>query len=146
MGGWQRILFAMGAPVAKAAIRRGFALTQRNYEEVRARLEIAVSTLSETLGDPAYFVGDRFTAADLTAAAILSPLVLPLPAKRRTPPDPGAGDNPMDAHAIANEKPVSHTREGFDGLFGNSRDPSGRRCRTARWSRRCGSRAGSFCG
>jgi glutathione S-transferase len=85
--GWQRAAFALGAPLAKAAMRKRFALTQANYEKIRARLEAAVATLSETLGDREYFVGDRFTAADLTAASMLSIMVLPLPGYGATIPD-----------------------------------------------------------
>jgi len=76
---WQRILFALGAPAARAGMRKRFALTEPNYVKVRARLEAAVDALSAALGEREYFVGDRFTAADLTAAAMLSILVLPLP-------------------------------------------------------------------
>ena len=84
---WQRAVFALGAPMAKAAMRRGFALTQPNYEKVRARLEAAVHALSATLGDRDYFVGERFTAADLTAAAMLSIMVLPVPGYGARIPD-----------------------------------------------------------
>lgn len=87
VAGWQRVLFALGAPVAKIAMRRGFALTQANYEKVRARLAATVQTLSEALGDRDYFVGERFTAADLTAAAMLSIVVLPVPGYGASVPD-----------------------------------------------------------
>lgn len=76
---WQRALFAVGAPAAKAGMRKRFKLTQPRYEKVRARIEAAVAELSETLGDREYFFGDRFTAADLTSATMLSPALLPLP-------------------------------------------------------------------
>lgn len=76
---WQRRLFALGAPLAKATLRKRFGLTEVNYEKVRARLENAVDGLSDVLGDRDYLVGDRFTAADLTAAAMLSVAVLPVP-------------------------------------------------------------------
>ena len=76
---WQRALFAVGAPAAKAGMRKRFKLTQPRYEKVRARIEAAVAELSETLGDREYFFGDRFTAADLTSATMLAPALLPLP-------------------------------------------------------------------
>ncbi len=87
VAGWQRAVFALGAPIAKVAMRRGFALTQANYEKVRARLEAAVQSLGETLGDRDYFVGERFTAADLTAAAMMSIVVLPVPGYGARIPD-----------------------------------------------------------
>ena len=76
---WQRILFALGAPAAKAGMRKRFALTEPNYVKVKARLEASVAAFGDMLGEREYFIGDRFTAADLTAAAMLSVLVLPLP-------------------------------------------------------------------
>ncbi len=79
VGWWQRAVFAVGAPAARAGMRKRFGLTQPRYEKVRARLEAASADLSETLGDRDYFFGDRFTAADLTAATMLSPALLPLP-------------------------------------------------------------------
>jgi glutathione S-transferase len=79
VGWWQRALFAVGAPAAKAGMRKRFALTQPRYEKVRARVEAAVAELSEVLGDREYFFGDRFTAADLTSATMLAPALLPLP-------------------------------------------------------------------
>lgn len=79
VGFWQRALFTVGAPAAKAGMRKRFKLTQPRYEKARARIEAAVAELSEALGDREYFFGDRFTAADLTSATMLSPALLPLP-------------------------------------------------------------------
>ncbi|MCR9159567.1 MAG: glutathione S-transferase family protein [Nannocystaceae bacterium] len=79
VGLWQRAAFTLGSPLAKAGMRKRFGLTQPRYEKVRARIEAAVAELSATLGDREYFFGDRFTAADLTAATMLSPALLPLP-------------------------------------------------------------------
>lgn len=79
VGWWQRALFAVGAPAARAGMRKRFGLTQPRYEKVRARVEAAAAELSETLGKRDYFFADRFTSADLTAAAMLSPILLPLP-------------------------------------------------------------------
>lgn len=79
VGWWQRAVFAVGAPAARAGMRKRFGLTQPRYEKVRARVESVVSELSESIGDREYLFGDRFTAADLTAATMLSPVLLPLP-------------------------------------------------------------------
>lgn len=76
---WQRAIFTVAAPVARAGMRKRFGLTQPRYEKVRDRVEATVAQLSETLGDREYYFGDRFTAADLTAAAMLSPALLPVP-------------------------------------------------------------------
>lgn len=79
VGWWQRAAFAVGAPLARAGMRKRFGLTQPRYEKVRARVEAAVAELSETLGERDYFFADRFTSADMTAATMLSPVLLPLP-------------------------------------------------------------------
>ncbi len=76
---WQRAAFFVGAPVAKVGLRKRFRLTAERYEKIRARFESTLDALGEALGDRAYFFGDRFTAADLTSAAMLSPLLAPLP-------------------------------------------------------------------
>ncbi len=79
VGWWQRAVFAVGAPAARAGIRKRFGLTRPRYHKTRARVEAAVARLSETLGDRDYFFAERFTSADLTAATMLAPAVLPLP-------------------------------------------------------------------
>jgi glutathione S-transferase len=45
--------------------------------EARVRVEEALDHLEEELGESGYLVGGRFTVADLTAAALFYPLVLP---------------------------------------------------------------------
>ncbi len=75
----QRASFAVGGPLAKAGMRKRFGLTPERYEKIRARTEAEVGTLSDMLGERAYFFGDRFTAADLTCAALLSPAIAPVP-------------------------------------------------------------------
>jgi glutathione S-transferase len=46
-------------------------------ERARGKVITALDRLEEELGDRDYLVGDRFTVADLTAAALFYPLVLP---------------------------------------------------------------------
>jgi glutathione S-transferase len=46
-------------------------------ERAREKVIAALDRLEEELGDRDYLVGDRFTVADLTAAALFYPLVLP---------------------------------------------------------------------
>jgi len=46
-------------------------------EEAREKILAALDRLERELGDEEYLVGGRFTVADLTAAALLYPLVLP---------------------------------------------------------------------
>ena len=76
---WQRTIFALGASAAKSGMRRRLGLTPARHHKVRARLMATLDTLGAALADGAYYFGDRFTAADLTAAALLSPVLHPLP-------------------------------------------------------------------
>jgi len=46
-------------------------------DEAKAKTEAAMDRLEADLGDNEYLVGDRFTVADLTAASLFYPLVLP---------------------------------------------------------------------
>lgn len=76
---WQRAVFAVGAPLARAGMRKRFRLTQARYEKARARLEATIADLDARLGGREYYYGDRFTAADLTSASMLSILLSPVP-------------------------------------------------------------------
>jgi glutathione S-transferase len=60
--------------------------------EARVRVTEALDHLEQELGDREYLVGGRFTVADLTAAALFYPLVLP-------PEGPGLGDDPPEPFA-----------------------------------------------
>ena len=68
---------------AAGAYGRGFtrlrfgAGSDRRADEARERILIALDELEIRLGAGEYLVGDRFTAADLTAASLFYPMVLP---------------------------------------------------------------------
>ena len=51
--------------------------SEEGAEEARKRVLAALDKLESELGERAYLVGDRFSVADLTAAALFYPLVLP---------------------------------------------------------------------
>ncbi len=61
---------------ALTALRFG-AGSDRRAERARDRVLAALDRLETELGSNEYLVGDRFTVADLTAAALFYPLVLP---------------------------------------------------------------------
>ena len=86
-------------PVARRSVRplrRGlialtahhFAITDRSREESAERLEATLQALDDRRNGGPYLVGDRFTAADLTFAALCAPLV--------APPEYGVGLPDMD--------------------------------------------------
>ena len=75
-------------PVARRSVRplkRGlialtayhFDITERSREESAERLEASLQALEDRRNGGPYLVGDRFTAADLTFAALCAPLVAP---------------------------------------------------------------------
>jgi glutathione S-transferase len=66
---------------------------ERAANEARSKSLAALDRLESELGDGEYLVGGRFTVADLTAAALLYPLVLP-------------DEGPLPAEAM----PLSYTR------------------------------------
>ena len=56
---------------------RYFAASSRAADAARDRVLAGLNRLEAELGDRDYLVGDRFSVADLTAASLLYPLVLP---------------------------------------------------------------------
>ena len=84
-----------GASVATARYASAFAglrygvKSEQGADRARQRVLAALDRLESELGNGEYLVGDRFTVADLTAAALFYPLVLPPEAPRLG--DPPAG-------------------------------------------------------
>src|SRR5207237_1932173 len=66
-------------PLLRAGIRRMYRITPESIAEARRRTEAALDRLeAETAGDPGRFlVGDRLGLADIAAAALLGPVVVP---------------------------------------------------------------------
>jgi glutathione S-transferase len=65
------------APVVGVIMRRQMDINPASAEVARARTLAAMDRLMSELRPSGYLVGDHFTVADLTAAALLSPLVRP---------------------------------------------------------------------
>lgn len=76
-------------PLIRAAMRADMQLTPARAAAGLARGAEAFAFVAERAGSSGYLVGDAFTIADLTAAAILSPAVLPNEFPYR-PPQPYA--------------------------------------------------------
>jgi glutathione S-transferase len=83
------------APAAAAVFAKAFvsvryrATDEGEAARARAGVLAGLDRLERELGDGEYLVGDRFTVADLTAAALLYPLVNP-PEGPELPPPPEA--------------------------------------------------------
>jgi glutathione S-transferase len=65
------------APLFGRLMRRQMDINPRSAEIARGKTLAAMNRLEKDLQGSDYLVGDRFTVADLTAAALLSPLVRP---------------------------------------------------------------------
>jgi len=65
------------APLIGVIMRRQMNINPATAEVARSKTLAAMDRLSSELRPSGYLVGDRFTVADLTAAALLSPLVRP---------------------------------------------------------------------
>ena len=75
---WQRGLFAVVRVPAVAMIRRAYGIHPAGVARARARLDALFAEVSTCLADGrSWLVGDRFTAADLTFAALAGPVVFP---------------------------------------------------------------------
>lgn len=74
----QRALFGVARPAVKRMLSKRFG-GRSGYERALGRLREQLALLDARLHGGGYLVGDRFTAADLTLAAMLAPVLLPLP-------------------------------------------------------------------
>jgi glutathione S-transferase len=74
---WKKRLFAWLFPVVRAGMRFGLKLDAEQATLCWQRVQRAMDDLASQLEDGRpYLLGDRFTVADLTAAALLAPLML----------------------------------------------------------------------
>ncbi|MGH2979229.1 MAG: glutathione S-transferase family protein [Solirubrobacterales bacterium] len=78
-------LLRMMAPVARPVVRRDYDVSAETAEQARAQVVAAMYHLESELQPSGYLVGDGFTVADLTAAALFTPLLAP-PQRPYAPP------------------------------------------------------------
>jgi len=72
-----RAIYTAMFPVIRAAMRMDMRIDETGARLGREKTVAALDRVEAELQPSGYLVGDRFTVADLTAAALLSPLVLP---------------------------------------------------------------------
>jgi glutathione S-transferase len=77
-------LLRTAAPVMGPVIRRDFAITAASVEPALATLREVMDRIEREVGPSGYLVGDRFSVADLTGAALFTPLLCP-PKREYTP-------------------------------------------------------------
>ena len=76
---WEAGLLPLIVPLARALIRRGYRVTPESGRRSLDRVHGIFREVGERLGDGRRFlVGERFTAADLTFAALAAPVLFPL--------------------------------------------------------------------
>jgi glutathione S-transferase len=71
------------APVAKRLIKLRYRIDPGSADAAREKTEAAMDRLEQEIGESGYLVGDSFTVADLTAAALFFPFVRPPEAPHR---------------------------------------------------------------
>src|SRR2546423_742493 len=84
-----------GFPAVSQRLVDQFGLTDERLERDRMTLRAAAEHASRTRGDSDYLVGDRFTVADLTLAALVYPLACPPQAPYAHPSLRGGSDEAM---------------------------------------------------
>jgi glutathione S-transferase len=72
-----RVLLRAGFPVLRVAMRRRFEISTESAAKSRAKIIAAIDLLEREISPSGYLVGDSFTVADLTAAALLYPVARP---------------------------------------------------------------------
>jgi glutathione S-transferase len=88
--GWARPVLRAGMPVAMLYAKRRYSIYADDVEESRAKLVEALDRIEAERQPSGYLVGDAFTVADLTAAALLYPVGQP-PEYQYAIPDPTPG-------------------------------------------------------
>jgi glutathione S-transferase len=83
-------LLRLTAPVAVRAVRLDFDINDETSVQARKQVVVAMDRLESELQPSGYLVGDGFTVADLTAAALFTPALAPperpyLPARVAAP-------------------------------------------------------------
>ena len=78
VGGVERALFKGLAPAVKKLMRIGMKINEEGAERSLGRVREVFDTVGELLADGrSYLVGETFSAADLTFAALAAPVLLP---------------------------------------------------------------------
>lgn len=72
-----RRVFEVGEPVVRAIMRADYEATEGRAAVARGELLDIAARIEDELGDGDYLVGDRFSVADLTGAALFTPLLDP---------------------------------------------------------------------
>jgi glutathione S-transferase len=89
-GAGTRLVYRTAFPAIRRVMRADMRIDEPGAQLGRAKIVAALDLIERELQPSGYLVGDRFSVADLTAAALLSPLVMP-PEFPYQPPVPVPG-------------------------------------------------------
>jgi glutathione S-transferase len=90
---------AAGLPVIRAVLSTRYGVRERSANQALLKIRAAMALIDEERDGGDYLVGDRFTVADLAAAALLAPLLAPPGMPYREPDATG----PPELERIADE-------------------------------------------
>ena len=108
---WEAVALKVTRPIAVAMLKRGLKIDAAGAERSRAKIEEVFGRIAERLADGRrYLMGARFTVADLTFAALASPVLLP----REHP----FGLPPPEEFPVAAQDQIAAWRASPAGRFG----------------------------
>lgn len=111
-------LLRVAAPAFRAYYRHRHAINDATIAASRGHVATALDRIERELGGREYLVGDRFTVADLTAAALLSVIVLP--PEMQYPPAPIPAEMAEYGAALAARPAIAWAREMYRRHRGRS--------------------------
>ena len=82
--GWQAKALRPLLPVARPIVKRDYQIAGEELDRALDEIHASMDRIEREVGPSGYMVGDAFTVADLTAAALFTPLLVP--PERQYPP------------------------------------------------------------
>lgn len=74
---WEQLAFAAAFPAIARLMRKGMGIYPKRVADSSRKFALLLDDVATALGERPFLVGDRFTAADLTWAALTAPVLLP---------------------------------------------------------------------
>jgi len=97
-GGTARAIYRAMFPLTRVIMRMDMGIDDAGAARSLARFDAAFERLEHEIGPSGYLAGDEFSVADLTAAALLSPLTFPKEYPYPVPPLPAAARQFQDRY------------------------------------------------